>query len=130
MQLIRGKARLHVPDPLRVNLRLQELDFALRRDPAANLLDGAAGSAGLSGALEGEAAPVAADDGGAAPSADPLPAPADAVACDLTSGMDVLVMGNFYTTDRGSGAAQHAANRAGSAPALVCQEALTTAAPS
>jgi carbamoyltransferase len=56
--------------------------------------------------------------------------PADAVACYLKSGMDVLVMGNFYTTDRGSGAAQHAANRAGSAPALVCQEALTTAAPS
>ena len=31
--------------------------------------------------------------------------PADAVACYLRTGMDVLVLGDFYTTDRGSGSA-------------------------
>ena len=29
--------------------------------------------------------------------------PADAVACYLRTGMDVLVLGDFYTSDRGSG---------------------------
>ena len=31
--------------------------------------------------------------------------PEEAIACYLRSGMDVLVLGDFYTTDRGTGAA-------------------------
>ncbi|MBX9589627.1 MAG: hypothetical protein K2X43_10000 [Hyphomonadaceae bacterium] len=43
--------------------------------------------------------------------------PADAVSCYLRTGMDVLVMGDFYTTDRGSGALARALDRAQPAPA-------------
>ena len=37
--------------------------------------------------------------------------PADAVGCYLRTGMDVLVLGDFYTSDRGSGSPERAADR-------------------
>jgi carbamoyltransferase len=44
--------------------------------------------------------------------------PEDAIACYLEGGMDVLVLGDFYTTDRGSGAgAEHAAESVGATSA-------------
>jgi carbamoyltransferase len=44
--------------------------------------------------------------------------PAEAVACYLRTGMDVLVMGDFYSNDRPpAAAASHAADRAEPAPA-------------
>ena len=43
--------------------------------------------------------------------------PADAVDCYLRTGMDVLVMGDFYTTDRGPGIGGGATERAQPAPA-------------
>jgi carbamoyltransferase len=45
--------------------------------------------------------------------------PEDAIACYLEGGMDVLVLGDFYTTDRGSGAGdvEHAAESVGASPA-------------
>jgi carbamoyltransferase len=42
--------------------------------------------------------------------------PADAVACYLRTGMDVLVLGDFYTSDRGSGSPEPAADRTQPAP--------------
>jgi carbamoyltransferase len=50
--------------------------------------------------------------------AEPIVAsPSDAVACYLRTGMDVLVLGDFYTTDRPPAAADRAAPRAEPAPA-------------
>jgi carbamoyltransferase len=51
--------------------------------------------------------------------AEPIVAsPAEAIACYLRTGMDVLVLGDFYTTDRPpADAASHAADRAEPAPA-------------
>jgi carbamoyltransferase len=43
--------------------------------------------------------------------------PADAVACYLRTGMDVLVLGDFYTNDRGAGSAERPAGRTQAAPA-------------
>jgi carbamoyltransferase len=43
--------------------------------------------------------------------------PADAVDCYLRTGMDVLVMGDFYTTDRGRGSAATYSERTQPAPA-------------
>ena len=43
--------------------------------------------------------------------------PADAVDCYLRTGMDVLVMGDFYTTDRGPASAATFSERAQPAPA-------------
>lgn len=43
--------------------------------------------------------------------------PADAVSCYLRTGMDVLVMGDFYTADRGQGSPERATERAHPAPA-------------
>jgi carbamoyltransferase len=43
--------------------------------------------------------------------------PADAVACYLRSGMDVLVLGDFYTSDRGSGSPERVADRTEPVPA-------------
>ncbi|MEZ0300886.1 MAG: carbamoyltransferase [Hyphomicrobiaceae bacterium] len=45
--------------------------------------------------------------------------PEDAIACYLEGGIDVLVLGDFYTTDRGSGgaAAEHAAESVGATSA-------------
>ena len=43
--------------------------------------------------------------------------PEDAIACYLKSGMDVLVLGDFYTTDRGPGAADVVVDQIDSAPA-------------
>jgi carbamoyltransferase len=43
--------------------------------------------------------------------------PQEAIACYLRSGMDVLVLGEFYTADRPPAAAHHAAGRAEPAPA-------------
>ncbi|MGH8640198.1 MAG: carbamoyltransferase family protein [Burkholderiales bacterium] len=43
--------------------------------------------------------------------------PADAIACYLRTGMDVLVLGDFYTSDRPAAAAGYAADRAEPAPA-------------
>jgi carbamoyltransferase len=42
--------------------------------------------------------------------------PADAVGCYLRTGMDVLVLGDFYTTDRGPGSVEHTADTAQAAP--------------
>ena len=42
--------------------------------------------------------------------------PRDAVACYLKSGMDVLVLGDYYVSDRALAGADHAAARAASAP--------------
>jgi carbamoyltransferase len=42
--------------------------------------------------------------------------PRDAIACYLRSGMDVLVLGDFYTTDRGPAGAGFAADRIEPAP--------------
>ena len=43
--------------------------------------------------------------------------PADAVSCYLRTGMDVLVLGDFYTTDRGSASSARTMERAQPAPA-------------
>jgi carbamoyltransferase len=53
--------------------------------------------------------------------------PEEAIACYAASGMDVLVLGDFYTTDRGAGVhAQEAEHgRPGKAPALADEPALT-----
>jgi carbamoyltransferase len=42
--------------------------------------------------------------------------PAEAIDCYLRTGMDVLVLGDFYTTDRNGGAAESAVGRAQPAP--------------
>jgi len=56
--------------------------------------------------------------------------PEDAIACYLASGMDVLVLGDYYTTDRGpNGAAQEREHiRAAPARATASQAALTARA--
>jgi carbamoyltransferase len=43
--------------------------------------------------------------------------PADAVGCYLRTGMDVLVLGDFYTTDRGSGSPEGTFDRSQPVPA-------------
>jgi len=59
--------------------------------------------------------------------------PEEAIACYLRTGMDVLVLGDFYTTDRGpSGAAEQTADRAatGAAHEPVTETALSARAAS
>lgn len=53
--------------------------------------------------------------------------PEDAIACYLRTGMDVLVLGDFYTTDRGPGAAANAVDRPRAAPAREPAEVALTA---
>jgi carbamoyltransferase len=55
--------------------------------------------------------------------------PADAVSCYLRTGMDVLVMGDFYTTDRGSTSSSRAAEHQ-STPAPAEAVLSATATPS
>jgi carbamoyltransferase len=43
--------------------------------------------------------------------------PKEAIECYLRSGMDVLVLGDFYTTDRPAAANGHAADRVQPVPA-------------
>ena len=54
--------------------------------------------------------------------------PEDAIACYLASGMDVLVLGDFYTTDRGPNGVAHETEHIRAAPARAsASEAALTA---
>jgi hypothetical protein len=43
--------------------------------------------------------------------------PQEAISCYLRTGMDVLVLGDFYTTDRGSHTPEEGTDRVKAAPA-------------
>jgi carbamoyltransferase len=53
--------------------------------------------------------------------------PEEAIACYLESGMDVLVLGDFYTTDRGPGSAAAAERAIGSVPDVTKESPAETA---